>query len=223
MAVGLRIRAFNPRFDAGYADRFSAIPVACISDAMNRLFAAGTSLRPVGKAIMCGPAVTVKVPPGDNLFAQKALTSAGPGCVLVIDAGHQLTNAIIGERLATIAVDRGIGGIIVNGAVRDTDALRALPIAIFAAGTTHRGPYKNGPGEINYPVAIEGMVIESGDLIVGDQDGFVCVAADDVAEVCIAAERKFEKEKQTLPIEGDKNWIDVKLAELGCVIPEKKL
>ncbi|MHC4055856.1 RraA family protein, partial [Bradyrhizobium sp. 25ACV] len=81
------------------------------------------------------------------------------------------------------AIRRGLGGIVINGAVRDLAAILAGAFPVFAAGVTHRGPYKDGPGEINVPIAIDGMVIAPGDLVIGDSDGLLCVAYDDVAAV----------------------------------------
>ena len=120
---------------------------------------------------MAGPALTVKTRPGDNLMLHKALDLAEPGDVIVVDAGGDLTNAIIGEIMSGYAASRGLGGIVINGAIRDAGALRRASFPVYAAGVTHRGPYKDGPGEINVPIAIDGMVIEPGDLIVGDEDG----------------------------------------------------
>lgn len=220
MPVGFRVRTSAVKVDREFIDRLAKVPVACISDSMYRLFAGGARLRPLGQARMAGPAVTIKAAPGDNLMVHKALATAEPGSILVVDAGGDLTNAILGERMIAVAIDRKLGGIIVNGAIRDAEVLRGLPISIFAAGVTHRGPYKNGPGEINYPVAIEGMVICAGDVIVGDEDGFVCISADDVAEVCVAAEKKFKQETDNDPVTADRGWVDASLKRLGCELPE---
>jgi RraA family protein len=220
MPVGFRIRSVSVKIDQDYIDRLSVVPVACISDAMFRMYAGGARLRPIGHAKMAGPAVTIKAAPGDNLMAHKALATAEPGSILVIDAGGDLTNAILGERMIEVAVHRKLGGIIVNGAIRDADALKTMPIAVFAAGVTHRGPYKNGPGEINYPIAIDGLVISAGDLIVGDEDGFVCIPFADIPTVCVDAEKKFKKETDNSPLTSDNSWVDASLAKLGCEFTE---
>jgi RraA family protein len=220
MPVGFRVREATAKVDHDYIDRLGKVPVACISDSMYRMFAGGAKLRPIGKAKMAGPAVTVKAAPGDNLMAHKALSTAAPGSIVVIDAGGDLTNAILGERMVAVAIDRKLGGIILNGAIRDAEVLRELPIAIFAAGITHRGPYKNGPGEMNYPIAIEGMVVCAGDVIVGDEDGFVCIPSADVAAVCAGAEKKFKQETDNDPIAADRSWIDASLKRLGCEVSE---
>src|SRR3712207_6880770 len=87
-------------------------------------------------------------------------------------------------------VRRGLGGIVIHGAIRDSAAIRAGSYPVFAAGVTHRGPYKDGPGEINVPVAIDGMVIAPGDLVIGDDDGFLCVPYDQVEQVHAATAAK---------------------------------
>jgi RraA family protein len=195
---------------------FSKIPVACISDVMLRLAAGGADLRPMGAAELCGTAVTVRVPPGDNLMVHKAIDLARKGDVIVVDAGGDLTNAIIGERMVTAAMAKGIAGFVIHGAVRDVAHLRTCGFPVFAAGVTHRGPYKNGPGELNFPVAINGLVIEAGDVIVGDDDGLVAVPISDAPTIAIAAGKKADHERDTPATAGDKGWIDATLRKLGC-------
>ena len=146
--------------------------------------AGGSRLRPLhAGGILAGPAVTVKTRPGDNLMIHKALDIAEPGDVVVVDAGGDLTNALIGELMLAHAEKRGLAGIVINGAVRDYGAIRVGSYPVFAAGVTHRGPYKDGPGEVNVTIAIDGMVIEPGDLILGDDDGLVCVPFAQADEV----------------------------------------
>jgi regulator of RNase E activity RraA len=120
------------------------------------------------------------------------------------------------------AETRRLGGIVIYGAIRDYDTLHAADFPVFAAGVTHRGPYKDGPGEINVPIAIEGMVVAPGDLIVGDGDGIVCVPFDVTSEVLKAAEAKHQAEiKQLAAIKAgksDRAWVDAALAKLGCTI-----
>ena len=132
---------------------------------------------------MAGPALTVKTRPGDNLMIHKALLMAEPGDVIVVDAGGDLTNALVGELMLSHAMKIGVAGVVINGAVRDYGWIRANNFPVFAAGVTHRGPYKDGPGEINVPIALGGMVIEPGDLVIGDDDGLLCVPFDETEAV----------------------------------------
>ena len=145
---------------------------------------------------------------------------AVPGDVIVVDAGGDLTNALFGEIMVATAVKLGVAGVVLNGAVRDSEEIGRGQFPLYAAGVTHRGPYKDGPGEINVPIAIDGMVIHPGDLIVGDADGLLCVPYDEVEEILAATRRKMAAEKKTLAdIEAgtlDTAWIDVTLQRIGC-------
>jgi regulator of RNase E activity RraA len=215
MSAGFRILARARKVSEQDIKNFAAIPVANISDSMARMTAAGARLRPLHRGgKLAGAALTVKSRPGDNLMVHKALDLAEPG---------DLSNAIIGELMVAHAIQRGLGGIVIYGAVRDLDAIQAGSFPVFAAGVTHRGPYKDGPGEINVPIAIDGMVIAPGDLVVGDNDGLLCVGYDDIAAVYAAAKAKNDAEvAQMAAIQAgssDRSWVDAALKRLGCEQP----
>lgn len=219
--IGLRILKRKRAVSLELAKKFLDIPVANVGDCMSRMFAGGARLRPMHRgARMAGPAFTVKTRPGDNLLIHKALWTAAPGDVIVVDGGGDLTNALIGEIMVGAAVVRGLAGFVINGAIRDAGALRKGDFPVFAAGVTHREPYKDGPGEINVLVAIDGMVIEPGDLLIGDDDGLLCVPFDDAQQLYYAAVAKMEQE--ALMVDSikasnyDISWIDATLARLGC-------
>ena len=122
---------------------------------------------------LVGSAVTVKTRPRDNLFIYKAMTLIQPGHVLVVDAGGDLTNACVGEIMKHYLQRLGCVGLIVDGAIRDVAAFENDSFPCYARGHVHRGPYKDGPGEVNVPVTIGGQVICPGDVIVADEDGIV--------------------------------------------------
>jgi regulator of RNase E activity RraA len=113
-----------------------------------------------------------------------------------------------------------VAGVVLNGAVRDCDVIAQLDFPLYAAGVTHRGPYKDGPGEINVPIAIDGMVIAPGDLVLGDADGLLCVPFDDVEAVLEASRKKVKLEEQMMAdIQAgtlDTKWIDATLQRIGC-------
>ena len=218
--IGLRILPRTRQVSAALVDSFRAVPVANVSDCMGRMTAGGTQLRPYHKGgVLAGPAFTVKARPGDNLMIHKALHLAQPGDVIVVDGGGDLTNALMGELMVATAIKRGLGGIVLNGAIRDLDAIQAGTFAVYAAGVTHRGPYKDGPGEINVPIAIGGMVINPGDLMLGDADGLLCVPFDSAQYILDAALTKCAAEKVTVQeiAEGrlDTTWIDAQLERQG--------
>lgn len=221
MTIGFRILARERRVDDATVAAFRSLPVANVSDVMNRLTAGGPALRPLhGGGALAGAALTVKTRPGDNLMIHKALDIAEPGDVIVVDGGGDLTNALIGELMIAHAIQRGVAGLVLYGAVRDLAAIRQGAFPVFAAGVTHRGPYKDGPGEINVPIAISGMVISPGDLILGDDDGLVCVPFADSETVRAAAEAKQKAETAQMAaiLEGrnDRRWVDEQLRRLGC-------
>jgi RraA family protein len=223
--IGFSIQPIARRVSPEIVRKFRSIPVANVSDCMSRLTGGGPRLRPYhGEGVLSGPAFTVKTRPGDNLMVHKALDIASPGDVVVVDAGGDLTNSIVGEIMISYAMNRGLAGIVINGSIRDSDELRKLSFPVYAAGVTHRGPYKSGPGEIGGAIAFDGMVIEPGDLIIGDGDGLLCIPFDQVEEVYLAAAAKNKAEDKILAGlkaggSMDRAWVDLTLAQLGCKVP----
>ena len=173
---------------------------------------------------LAGPALTVKTRPGDNLMLHKALDLAEAGDVIVVDAGGDLTNSLMGELMLAHAEMKQLAGIVIYGAVRDVAYIRSRSLPVFAAGVTHRGPYKDGPGEINVPIAIEGMVIHPGDLVLGDDDGVLCVPFDDCEQVYVAAKAKSDAEQHTMQAilagTDDRTWVDATLQQAEVRDPE---
>lgn len=221
--LGLQIRQRKRAVSIALAQKFLMLPVANVSDCMSRLFGGGAELRPMHRGNpMAGPALTVKVRPGDNLMIHKALEMALPGDVIVVDGGGELTTALVGEIMTSIAKFRQLAGMVIYGAVRDAAALRESDFPVFAAGVTHRGPYKDGPGEVNTAIAINGMVIEPGDLVIGDGDGVLCVPYDQAEAVYAAATAKGVAEaKMMKDIRSgaySAPWVDEILARLNCSI-----
>lgn len=194
--AGYRI---GPRGDGPPAELVAAfrdIPVAVAGDCMGRSI--GTiGLQPYHGSlatVLCGPAFTVRVRPGDNLMIHKALAMVEPGDVLVVDGGGDLTQALVGGLMRTTAIARKLGGLVIDGALRDRLEWAEDGMPIFARGHTHRGPSKDGPGEINVPIACAGLVVNPGDLILGDADGVVAIPAADVAQLLVATRAHLLKE-----------------------------
>lgn len=169
--------------------RLGAIPAANIGDAQERIGVA-SGLSPVwAGAKLAGPAYTVWTRPGDNLYIHKALDDAQPGDVIVINGGGDESRALIGDLIGIRAKSLGIAGFVIDGAVRDADALAECGLPVFARSVTPAGPYKFGPGRLQLPVAIAGVVVAPGDFVVADADGVVVVRRDDVEQVLVEAER----------------------------------
>lgn len=226
MTIGFRILNRTQIASKEHVDAFAKLPVANVSDSMSRMTAAGSRIRPMhASGGMAGVALTVKARPGDNLMLHKAIDMAEPGDVIVVDAGGDTTNALFGEMMLAYAIKRGVAGLVFNGAIRDADAIREVNHPVFAAGVTHRGPYKDGPGEINVPVSIDGMIVHPGDIVIGDGDGVLCVPIAEAEEVLGKAQAKLDAETRQMQAiaEGtnDRSWVDAALKERGCTFPKE--
>lgn len=186
-SIGNRIRDHFDRVAPPLIDIARALPVAVIGDVSQRLFSFHAGFENYSRLArsFAGPAFTVRVRPGDNLYLHKALDLAKPGDVVICDAGGALQNAIIGEMMGRYAASRGIAAVVIHGAVRDRAGLAGLGIPVYGLGVTPNGPFKSGPGEIGHPVSIGGNVIAPGDLVVGDEDGVIVLPRAD-AEAVIA-------------------------------------
>lgn len=222
MPIGFRILPSPNRADPKLLERLRALPVSNVSDNLQRGF--GTNLEPMHRSgRMAGTAFTVRTRPGDNLMVHKAIEMAEPGDVIVVDAGGALENAIIGELMAGWAEKRGVAGFVIDGAIRDSEALAEGDFPVYAAGVTHRGPWKDGPGEINVTVAVGGMVVNPGDLVAGDHDGVVAIPQADAEQVIAAAEAQHRKEAAAMQAikagTWDRRWVDEALRARGCEMP----
>ena len=223
MSASMRILEIPKRPDARLVAELAQMVTPHLSDSMERLYAAGPRLRPMHKeGKLAGPAYTVKTAAGDNLLVHKAIDTARAGDVIVVDAGGFLDNAIIGELMMSRARQRGVAGMVIWGAIRDSAEIGAGVYPVFAAGVTHRGPYKNGPGEINVPVLIGGTVVNPGDIIVGDADGLVAVPLAQADKILASAKAILAKEtaamKQILDGTVDRGWVDKALKEKGYAV-----
>jgi RraA family protein len=223
MSATMRILDIPRRPDPKLVAELAQMVTPHLSDSMERLYAGGPQLRPVHKGgKLAGPAYTVKTTPGDNLLVHKALDTAQKGDVIVVDAGGVCENAIIGELMMSRARQRGVAGIVIWGAIRDSAEIAAGSYPVYAAGVTHRGPYKNGPGEINVPINMAGMPVNPGDIIIGDADGLVAVPQEQAERILKSAQGILAKETAAMKeIEAgtvDRSWVDKSLREKGYKI-----
>jgi len=183
---GFRIRIAwerpDPRVIAGYR----GFDTPAVSDVMNRLYAMEIGISPLTSPSLglVGPACTVKVYPGDNLMVHKALDVARPGDVIVVDTSNSQMTAVLGDLISTKARHRGVAGFVVDGLVRDLEGIRALgDLPVFARGVTPIGPLHRGPGEIGHPISAGGVVVQPGDVVVGDVNGVVVVPREIAPEL----------------------------------------
>lgn len=223
-SVGNRVNEVMPAHpDPAVLEVLAAAPVANIGDVMQRLYSPDAGIRALNAHRLAGPAVTVRVPTGDNLVIHAVMDSLRHGDVLVVDAEGSTARAVMGDLMLQYLATKGIAGVVVDGCVRDLDYIAGeCPFAVYARGTNPNGPYKNGPGEINYPVAIGGVVVNPGDLVCGDADGIVVVPAAEaaaVAEETAAVVAKEGRISERIRSEGvfDRPWVDAQMARIGSV------
>ena len=221
MSAGCKIKKNFERPAKELVEGFRGIPVANIDDNMGRIAAVDASIFPLNpNAKLLGTAFTVNAPAGDNLLFHKALDMAQPGDVIVLANKGSLSRSLCGEIMSNYAKSRGLAGIIIDGCVRDSAALRELDFPVYAKGVTPNGPYKNGPGEMNFPVSFAGIIINPGDIIVGDADGLLVIRPEDAEELAKKAKAWHDSEEKQLEgilTKGEwvRPWVDDKLKEVG--------
>ena len=204
----LRKNASADQADAKVLEALRALPLAALSDSMHRNIGS-SGLHPyhrAGKQTMAGTAVTARSRGGDNLTYLRALEFCRPGDVLVIDAGGDLNNAVVGGILSFYAATIGVVGVVIDGAVRDVAEIRERDFPVYARGVTHRGPYKDGPGEINVPISVGGMVVNPGDIVVGDQDGLLAIPQLGIEQLIERARAHLEAEAKTIQAMKEGRW-----------------
>jgi len=195
-----------PQVDKAIIDKIHSIPVALLSDQLRRN-RGSIGLKPYhSPAPMAGTAVTVRTRGGDNLAILRAYDFCRPGDVMVVDADGDLSNALVGGIMTFGAAQLGLAGMVLNGAIRDVAEIRERTFPVYACGVSHRGPFKDGPGEINVPINIGGMVVNPGDIIAGDQDGLIAFAPALAEEVITKALAQHEKEEATMQAIREGRW-----------------
>jgi len=223
---GFRIRTAIDRPEPSLCRGLCAFPTPDISDLLNRLYAVDPKIACLTGAhhTLCGPACTVKVFPGDNLMVHKSLDVARPGDVVVIDAGGSPMNAVLGDLVSAKARHRGIAGFVVDGLIRDLPGIVELDYPVFARGTTPIGPLHRGPGEINFPICCGGVVVNPGDIIVGDAAGVVVVPQEIAEELLqrLRSHLKANADYLESVRRGDFSnaWVDRLLGELDCPVTD---
>lgn len=221
--AGFRIFTKIHRPSKELVEQFRGLPVANIADEMNRFSCVDARIKPLNSTPLLGTAFTVKARVGDNLMFHKALDMAQHGDIIVVDVQGDLVNSVTGEIMMRQVLKRGLAGVVIDGAVRDVEALREMPLAIYSAGITPKGPYKDGPGEINVPVCCGGVVVNPGDILVGDADGIVVISPSDAPILAEKAKAKLKQEQATLKSieEGTLNrstYSDEAFIKRGCEI-----
>jgi 4-hydroxy-4-methyl-2-oxoglutarate aldolase len=175
---------------------FQNIQTTAISDAMDGLNNLSPAIKPLKEEYkLAGRALTVKLPVGDNLAVLKAIREAQPGDIIVVDAKGDQYRAIAGDFVIGMAQTMGVGGIVVDGVIRDIVGIKELNFPVFSKGTTVAASGKAGVGEINVPISCGGMAVNPGDIIAGDADGVVVIPKAIEQEVLVKALDKMKKDQ----------------------------
>lgn len=179
-------RADAPRVGEDLVAAARGLPTATLHEAGGKIGALPSALRPIAPGMrVCGPALTVHSPGGDNLWLHRALDVARPGDVMVVYASGVYEHGYWGEIMATMAQARGVAGLVIDGGVRDSTLLAQMGFPVFARGLCIRGTGKDfgATGWINHPIRLGEVTVDGGDLIVGDADGVVAIPRARAAEV----------------------------------------
>ncbi|WP_030377188.1 MULTISPECIES: aldolase [unclassified Streptomyces] len=193
---GVSVAPSWERTEPARTRRLAEVPAAHVGDALQRMTVMDGGIRLLtGAPGLLGNALTVDVRSGDNLAVHRALDEARPGDVLVVNGHGDITRALIGDLIGEIMVNTGVTGAVVDGAVRDVQAMSEMGLAVYARAVTPAGPFKEGPGAVGHPVAVGGVAVAAGDLVVGDRDGVVVVPRHRVQEVLDAVDGIGEKEE----------------------------
>ena len=216
------IRDFE-RVDASVVEQAAQFPSSILADVAGRRGALHGRIAPLAPSMrFAGPALTVEVRPGDNLMIHAALAIAKPGDVIIVDGKGDLSSALMGEIMSQQAVALGVAAVVIDGAVRDSEAIRELGFPMFAAGLNPNGPTKSVAGRLNHPISIGGVSVKPGDLLVGDADGVTVIEREKAAAMLpLAAEKVAAETKRIADIKSRKalrpGWLDGALRSAGVI------
>lgn len=216
------IRRFE-RVDAGVVQQASQFASSILADVAGRRGALHGRIAPLSPSMrFAGPALTVEVRPGDNLMIHAALALAQPGDVILVDGKGDLGSALMGEIMSQQAAALGVAAVVIDGAVRDSEAIRELGFPMFAAGLNPNGPTKSVAGRLNHPISIGGVTVHPGDLVVGDADGVTVIEREKAAAMLpLAAEKVAAESKRIADIKSRKAlrpaWLDGALRAAGVI------
>ena len=173
--------------------------------------------------MMVGPAYTVKARAGDNLALHAALNLCGEGDVLVVSNEGDDSRALMGEvMMAYLMCTKKVAGIVLDGPIRDIDEMGKWDFPVYCTGFTPGGPYKDGPGEINVPIACGNISVNPGDIILGDPDGVIVIPRRDAAQILEAAKAFQAADEKKLAAAKDgtanRSWVEKSLETKGFEI-----
>lgn len=226
MPVGKRIYLKRELPDLEIMEQFKEIPASNTADVMGRSSAMNPRIHLVSSPknqMMVGPAYTVKCRAGDNLTLHAALNMCNENDVIVVSNEEDDTRALIGEvMMAYLRFTKKIAGIVIDGPIRDIDEIGKWDFPVYCTGTTPGGPYKEGPGEINVPIACGGISVNPGDIILADPDGVIVIPRKDAAKILEDAKKFQAADEQKLAASKNgtakRDWVNKTLEEKGFEI-----
>jgi regulator of RNase E activity RraA len=195
---GFRVLPAPSRIGAELLERYRGLASSNVADAMGRFGFMDPGMQSRSGFALCGLAVTVQCRPADNLMVHKALQVATPGDIVVVSTCGNTTSAVFGELMCTTAAAAKLGGIVVDGAIRDVDGITRLGMPAFSRTVCPGSCDKDGPGEINVPISCGGAVVSPGDIIVGDADGIAVVPRAMAAEIVELVLQLMDREKKRI-------------------------
>ncbi len=211
------------RVDPAVVAEAAQYPSSILADVAGRRGALSGRIAPLAPSMrFAGPAITVEVRPGDNLMIHAAMAVAQPGDVIVVDGKGDLSSALMGEIMSQQCVALGVVAVVIDGAVRDSEAIRELGFPMFAAGLNPNGPTKSVSGRLNHPISIGGVSVSPGDLVVGDADGVTVIERSKAAALLpLAADKVAAETKRIADIKSRKAltpaWLNGALVTAGVI------
>lgn len=188
-----------PRPDPALVAAFARHGSATVHESMGRFGAMNRTIKPLSRGMkLCGPAFTVKAQAGDNVMILKAIHDARPGDVIVVDCGRCPESGPYGELTATECKTKGLGGFVTTGSVRDSAEIIEMGFPVFSSSISIVGTVKESIGLINHPISAGDVIVNPGDLILGDNDGVVVIPLDRAREVLEKSDARVAKEAKTL-------------------------
>ena len=217
------IRRDFERVSPEVVEKAREYPASILADVAGRRGTLDGRIAAVSPSLkLAGPAFTVEVRPGDNLMIHAAMTMAKPGDVLVVDGKADRTCALMGAIMINACKKLGLGGVVLDAAVRDIEELRGLGFPVYSVGTNPNGPTKFVPGRINWPISCGGIAVRPGDLVLGDADGVVVIEREKAATLLDAAAKKVAEERARIAdIVAGRNlrpkWLEASLRAAGVL------
>lgn len=200
-----------------YREAYASVASATAHEAMERRGALDSSIKPVRRGMkVLGPAFTCVCPPGDNLTLHAALKMAKAGDVIVCASAGFTEQGLFGDVMASCAMGKGIAGLVVDGGVRDGATIAEIGFPVFARALSIKGSVKETLGTLNKPIVAGGMLVEPGDLVIGDDDGVCIVPKAEIAAIAVASKTREEKEARFRRelLQGKTTWDMLNLSEL---------